>query len=94
MSKRSIKTAVRLVETTRGRHMLETTKRYRITLFGEDAGELYFNMRGYVGALPLPGGKSIDIGERPISDYRREVARINREFRECAQIKEGEGASC
>jgi hypothetical protein len=89
------RTAVRLVETSRGRHVLETTKRYRVTLYGEDRGELYFNIRGYVGTLPLPGGQSIDIGERPLSEFRREVARINREFRE-ARRKGAveEGASC
>jgi len=75
------KTAVRIVETKRGRHILEQTPRYKVLLDGEEFGELYFNMSGYVGYLPLPGGHKIDIGERSISTFRREIVAVNREFR-------------
>lgn len=69
--------------------MMETTSRYKVMLRGEVFGELYYNMRGFVGCLPLPGGQKLDIGERPIAEFRREVARINREFREAEAAREG-----
>jgi hypothetical protein len=42
-------------------------------------GDLWFNMRGYVGNLPLPGGHRLSIGERGISAYKSEIKQINRE---------------
>lgn len=62
--------------------MLETTPRYDVVLHGQVVGQLYFNMRGYCGVLPTPSGASLDIGEKSISAYRREVASLNREFAE------------
>lgn len=59
--------------------------RYDVLLNGEPVSELYFNMRGYRGTLPLPGDTFIDIGERPLSEYRREIARINREARQAVK---------
>ena len=42
-------------------------------------GEMYFNMTGYVGCLPQPCGTPFYFGETGITNYRAEVARINRE---------------
>jgi hypothetical protein len=72
---------VELIETRRGCAMLEKTPRYDVVLNGQRVGQLTFNMRGYIGYLPLPSGGAVDIGERPISAFRKEVARINREAR-------------
>ena len=41
--------------------------------------DLYYNMRGYCGTLPIPGGGRLTIGERGITEYRRTAARLNRE---------------
>lgn len=61
------------------RQMLETTPRYDVVLNGAAVGELYFNTRGYVGYLPTVQGSKMDIGERGISAFRKEVAILNRE---------------
>jgi hypothetical protein len=55
--------------------------RYDVLLNGQKVGQLYFNMRGYRGDLPLPDGTKLDIGEKSISAFKREVALINRESR-------------
>jgi hypothetical protein len=79
-----MKKAIELIETREGCAILEETPRYIVMFRGHRHGELYFNMTGYTGVyLPCPGpepGKPLplDIGERPISVYRREVARLNR----------------
>ena len=50
-------------------------------LFGKELGELYYNMRGYTGAyLPQPNGIPLHVGERAIGVYRKEIARLNREW--------------
>lgn len=54
---------------------------YFVKLNGEKWGELYFNMTGYVGALPLPSGAKFSPGERGISTWKKEASRINREAR-------------
>ncbi len=72
--------AIELVETRRGCAILETHPRCEIRLNGKRWGELYFNMRGYVGYLPQPSGLVLDIGERGISAFRKEVAKLNREW--------------
>jgi len=72
--------AIELVETRRGCAILESTPRYEIRLNGKRWGELHFNMRGYTGYLPLPNGHVLDIGERGISAFRKEVAKLNREW--------------
>lgn len=60
-------------------HVLETKPRYDVLVNGEKRGELYYNMRGYRGALRDVHGYSLDLGEAPITAYRREVASLNRE---------------
>jgi hypothetical protein len=49
-------------------------------LHGQKVEQLYFNRRGYRGCLPTPSGAKLDIGEKSISVFRREVAALNREF--------------
>lgn len=71
---------IQLVQTRQGCQMMETTPRYNVMLHGQKIDQLYYNMRGYVGLLPLPGGHRLDIGETSITAYKREVARLNREF--------------
>lgn len=60
-------------------HMLEKKPRYDVLVNGIRKGELYFNMRGYRGALPDVHGCMQDLGEAPLSAYRRQVAALNRE---------------
>ena len=57
----------------------ESNQRYAVLLNKAEVGELYFNMRGYQGYLPLQGGNQLDIGEKGISAFKKEAARINRE---------------
>ena len=69
-----------LEETRDGCAPYETHPRYRVMLNGEPAGVLFFNMTGYTGCyLPQPSGIPLDIGEGPISAYRRAVATMNKE---------------
>ena len=64
-------------------HFGETHKRWQVLLNGKAWGEpFYYNMRGFRGVLPLPGGQSFDPGEVTLTQLRREVAQINREARE------------
>ena len=74
-----MKHVVSLREAPQKRAICEDKMRYDVLLNGEFWGELYFNMTGYCGYLPLPGGRSLDICERGISAYRKEIRRINRE---------------
>lgn len=75
-----MKGAIQLVETKQGLEMLETTKRYNVMLHGVKVDQLWFNMRGYVGYLPLPDGSKLSMPEGSLASYKREVARLNREF--------------
>ena len=61
--------------------MCETTDRYDVVLDGVTVDQLWFNMRGYVGTLPLPEGGKLSIGERSITAYKAEVVKLNREFK-------------
>jgi hypothetical protein len=74
------KNAIELVENLRARAICETTPRYDVMLHGQKFTQLYHNVRGYVGYLPTPDGGRLDIGEKSISAFRREVAVLNREF--------------
>ncbi|SFH27759.1 hypothetical protein SAMN04488020_10975 [Palleronia marisminoris] len=74
-------------------HFAETHKRWQVMLNGEPWGDLfYYNMRGFVGVLPLPDGRSFDPGEVTLTQLRREVAQINREAREAAASTPAAGA--
>lgn len=80
MTTKAPKPAFRItLEERAGRHILERTPRYDILVNGESKGELYFNMTGYVGYLPTVHGHKMDIGERGISAFRKEVVQLNRE---------------
>ena len=48
---------IKIVEAPRKRSMCETKMRYDVMLNGEVFDTLYFNTRGYLGYLPLPGGE-------------------------------------
>lgn len=73
-----------LVETRRGCAMMEQQPRFDVMLNGVTVGQLHYNMTGYRGSLPTPCGRSLDIGERPISAFRKEVARLNQEAKSAA----------
>jgi hypothetical protein len=79
--------AITLQERPERRAICETQMRYDVLLHGNVVGELYFNMRGYVGVgLPLPGGGSLSIGEQGIAGVRREIAKVNREWAAAAVL--------
>ena len=69
---------VELAATRQGCAICEKEDRYDVLLNGQKFGQLYFNTRGYVGYLPIHGGHKLDIGEKKISAFRKEVAAINR----------------
>jgi len=73
---------IKLEESTRGRAMLERTPRYDILVNGEVQGQLSYNMRGYIGYLPTIHGSKMDIGEKSISAFRKEIRILNREAEE------------
>ncbi len=75
---------VALQEAPHKRSICETKMRYDVLLDGTVFDTLYFNMRGYLGSLPLPGGGRLEIGERGISAYRAEVRALNRQFAQAA----------
>ena len=77
--------AIQLIETRKGCEMMETTPRYNVMLKGVKVGQLYYNMRGYVGNLPTPDGCSLYVPESGIARFRREAARLNREFAAAAK---------
>lgn len=70
---------IKIIEAPKKRSMCETKMRYDVLLNGKLFDTLYFNMRGYLGYLPLPCGSKLALGERGISAYRAEARRINAE---------------
>jgi hypothetical protein len=72
---------VTLQEAPQKRSMLETHMRYDVLVNGKLHHTLYFNMRGYRGCVPLPDGTELDIGEKPISAYKKEISRVNKDAR-------------
>lgn len=67
------------LEERKSPHLLERHPRYAVLVNGAQQGELYHNMRGYQGYLPTVHGSKMDIGERGISAFRKEVRVLNRE---------------
>lgn len=63
--------------------ILEETPRYDVLLNGAKVDQLYFNTKGYQGTIPMVDGSRLTIGERAISAYVREVAKVNREALTC-----------
>ena len=73
---------VTLKEAPQKRSMLETKMRYDVVVNGETVFDtLSFNMRGYIGYLPLRDGDKLHIGECGIAAYKKEIGIINREAR-------------
>ena len=78
--------AIQLVENRKDRAMLEKESRWDVLLNGIKFGQLYFNMRGYVGYLPTPPSEGqttpgkLTIGEKGLRAYRKEVAQLNQEW--------------
>ena len=72
---------ITLIQTRQGCAILEKQPRYNVMLNGKFFDQLYFNMRGYVGYLPTPDGHKLNIGERGISAFRKEIAQLNKEFK-------------
>lgn len=68
-----------LIENKRACSICETKSRYDVVLNGEKVEQLYYNMTGYVGTLPLPEGGKLYIGEKSIASYHREIIKLNRE---------------
>lgn len=66
-------------EAPRKRAILEKEMVYDILLNGNYYGNLSYNMRGYIGYLPLPDGRKFDPGEISFTAFKREAAKINRE---------------
>ena len=60
--------------------MMETTKRFNVMLNGVKVEQLWWNMKGYVGNLPLPDGSCLYMPEGSLVSFKREISRLNREF--------------
>ena len=75
-----MKHTIVLVETRENCSFCERTSRYNVLFNGKKVGQLYFNLRGYIGSLPTPNGHNLIIGEKPISAYRKEANKLNKEF--------------
>jgi hypothetical protein len=76
---------ITLVETRKGCQCCEKESRYHVMFRGSFYGELYYNLKGYVGYLPAPreiGDVPIpfNIGETSISNYKKTVAQLNKEW--------------
>jgi hypothetical protein len=71
---------ITLREAPHKKSIMEKEMRYEVLLNGNVVSDLFFNMRGYLGGIPTPEGGMLEIGERPITTYRREIAMMNKEF--------------
>ena len=69
-----MKKALELVRTRQGSAMMEIQSRFDILLHGKKVGQLYFNLRGYVGSLPTPDGLSVHMPESSIASFQRDVS--------------------
>lgn len=49
--------------------MMEIQPRFDVLLYGKNVGQLYFNLRGYVGSLPTPEGFSLQMPEGSIASF-------------------------
>jgi hypothetical protein len=74
------KPAIELIETRQGCEIMETTPRYNVTLHGVKVEQLWWNLKGYVGNLPLPDGSSLYMPEGSLASFKRAISRLNREF--------------
>ncbi len=61
-------------------HFYDPYSNWQVLLNGEPWGKpFYYNMHGFWGCLPMPGGSTFDPGEVTLTQLRREVAQINRD---------------
>ena len=72
--------------------IMKTEDRYMIRFRGEEWGQLYYNMRGYVAekGIPVPSGEKavgLSIGEKGLSAFKREIRDANREWAELGDVK-------
>jgi len=75
------KSAITLRPAPHRKAICECEMPYGVLLHGQVFGALYFNLRGYQGYLPTPDGKKLDIGEKTLAAYKREIAVLNRAFK-------------
>lgn len=61
--------------------ILQEEPDYLVILDNQVWGKLHYNMVGYVGYLPTPEGRKLSIGEKSLGTYKKEIAKLNREFR-------------
>lgn len=74
----------------KGMKGLDNHPTYHLYLFGYFYGEIYFNMRGYVGYLPSLNSENpsyetpmpLHIGEKAFSAYKKEITKLNKEWQE------------
>jgi hypothetical protein len=82
---------ITLVEAPRKRSMMEITMRYDVMLDGKLFSEMYYNMRGYRGDIPVLSSDGtgrvvkFDPGEKPLATFKREIAASNREMKAAAK---------
>lgn len=74
--------AIQLVETKKGFAFCGSKPGYDVVLHGAKWGELYFNIIGYVGTLPLPNGDKLYMTEGSIASFKKEIAKLNQEWAE------------
>ncbi len=63
-------------------HPLETKPRYDILVNGVKRDFIYFNTRGYRGAIPMLGGACLDPGTGGIRRFRNAVREVNAHAKE------------
>jgi len=67
------------LEEKRGR---SSPQDYYIAVNGTRWGEVYYNLRGYCGYIPTSSETALlDVGEKGVSVYKREISRVNAEFK-------------
>jgi hypothetical protein len=66
-------------EESKPRAMLQTIPDYWVLLNGKRVERLYWNTRGYRGALPTPEGGLHDPGEVSLARFKKEARALERE---------------
>lgn len=68
--------------------------KYVVLVHGKYFGDIYYNMTGYAGYLPLPPTAerkykigNLDIGEVGISKFKREISGLNKEWADFEKTK-------
>lgn len=80
------------LEESKNRAICETTKRYWVLLYGEQFDELFWNIKGYRGALPVPSESDkraiLEVGEWSLTRVKKEIRELNKEWAEFENRKE------